>query len=322
MMPAQPSPRSIRIRVLDPSRAASLVGQGLLMVVVTCWTFQCVWLNAGAMGFLLAAMGLGLLGLVGRAEWESMRLEPGVRDLWLLQGGRRVRGIAYQDIASYQFGAKGEAHWLRIVLRSGEVALEIPGRSIIPRRDRVSRALIRGMGPHLPEDSAHSRVVRPGNAIEGLLYDHFQSPPAISMQSGVVYRYVSPPDFRAFLKRNSTARWAFCTVLTVVLLSNHVFDLLLDHAALFSLVLIVVVEKCVSFVMPIDRFIRSLNDRFEVVGSGLRVTRGRRSWTLHGAPAPSVGLGGRVMVADLPILRYGWGLGAYYFDPRFIEVDT
>jgi len=274
--------------------------------------------------WLFMALALPFLAIrgilvVSKIRWEMLRLCPMGDELWLVRHGRKVRGIPYRDIASYRFGGDGDSFWLRILMVSNEVGLEIPRSRRVLRASASKLSLIQQIGPKLSKEAVPPRLFLPDDKAEALLVKYHHMPPTVSMKPGVSYRYVSPEGLQKLivtdrLKEILVACFVAC--LLVPIFTWEWFALIPAYAFVCSL------DSLMRHFGPAGKFRKSVHDRFIFLPDGtLLVTRKKRSWRLSN-PELSIGRKGSFLLSGAPIVRYGTGLSAYYFDPRFIEEDV
>jgi hypothetical protein len=202
----------------------------------------------------------------------------------------------------------------------------IGGKDITVRSDGLFSSrkptfdIVRVAAPRLHPAAILRRDDPPADAISRRFWDHLYDPPTVAMKVGRRYRYVSggsatPPTMQSGV--------------FIFMLGLPLFNLIkavatswgADEAFVWLGLVVILLVVTFPLILRSQRVLQSLNDRFEVADDGMWVIRGDRRWKVtHPEPARSP-----MSIHNLskrPILRYGRGWNAYYFDPRLIEEDV
>lgn len=304
---------SSRARFLASVEAVAIVGftafgiYRLLTVLAEPERF--FWGAALAVGTILWFASLFM-----RLRSSSAFLRAGETSLTVGARGQLHRVIPYIEIDSLRFNSESEADWLRIVLRDGE-ELCLPFYQFTSTRNGAEFTLIRIIGPRLSSDTALERGPRPEGVMAAKAYDAFYQIPRVDLQSNVVYRYANTDELR---KEVGGTMWTFFEHM----LGGATLPLIFS-GGLHWFVLIFLLLNSVNFWDWTPHFLlrKSLDDRFELIEDGLRVTRGNRSWIVPMEPTKGF-LPSKIHYVHGFGQRLGRGRKIYYFDARFVEPDV
>lgn len=300
--------------------------------VALVWIAGFVLLEAILVGQLLAEGGTAaawgrfllpnaLLPFALRAAWRSVgRMSFHVM---VDESALNVRGpkgmhfrALYRELDELGVSSSGPV-WLRARMIGGrEVSVPANGLYLVPK---PTFDIVRIAAPRLHPAAILRRDDPPPDAIGRLFWDHLYDPPAVDMKIGRRYRYLC--NSRATL---SPIRPGVAASMFAFLLFHMVKAVITswgrDESFVWLGISVLVVLVSAPFILRSHRFLQGLNDRFEVADDGMWVIRGARRWKVtHPKPAHSP-----MSIHNLssrPILRYGRGWNAYYFDPRLIEED-
>lgn len=249
-------------------------------------------------------------------SWNLVRISVSRDGLRVARQGRTVRSILFEDIGTVQLGVKGELFWFRILLRSGEVALELPTTHHIVRRLHAIRSIIRQVRPRLSEDVTIVRATSPENNFDAVLIASAFYPERIIIRPGVTYRYRAEEELQKYLQtlRSGVGHFSYAVVFaaSLTLANDHGMAPTAYCGLIASIVLLgeVVTVKC---------FGRSCKDTFCFEPDGTLVVT-RKGWVRRfRTPSVATGWRGALRIVDAPVIRYGSWMTAYYFDPRLIE---
>jgi uncharacterized membrane protein len=317
-----PMERAVRLSQLTPVGHLLLAAWSVVGFVAEGWLlYQLLHEN-----FTLAAWGRFLLPnvLVLPFAWrgigKSLDRHRGTlileeRALRWEQTGHAPVEVPYEAISGYWIRPEG-LPWLRVRTRDGR-EVEITAWHFGAGEN--AKEVVRVLGPRVGPDTIQEREPAPTDPIEAHVWRYYGDPPPTPMREGVRYRYLTPRYIKsvandAMMRINSGG-----SCLTLFVLS-YAFGMpplpILVYAAYATLA----VTLCLwaAFLPNWIRLRLSANDRFELVPSGLRVIRGRRSWVFTD-PRPAKPIVARPFSYGRPFVRYRRGWRIYFFDPRFIE---
>lgn len=257
----------------------------------------------------------GIVKIVQTYRRSVTWITIGRNELCVQRKDKILERVALSDISSYFFPGSGTNPWVELMLRDGR-EITIGHSDLKSRRADMQLRFVRQIGPLVPKDVIHSRMIAPSDPVGKRMFEHFNAPPSVAMRPGVLYRYSDPEELKKYIELRADA---------LQIISLFIFLLLAIHYVTHWQVYIIapiltssgILRKLLWF-LPGARFQASLHDRFELVPEGLKVYRGTHSWIVTNPRAADDYLN-RVVVAGAPIIRYGKGIRTYFFDPRFIE---
>lgn len=225
------------------------------------------------------------------------------------------------------FGVQGSPAVLRLLGTFGAVNAIGTSAASIPGRAAAQVLLAYELRAYFPQET----IVVLGsdndpNPVTKYFAANDYEPPEVAMLPGVRYRYMHPEHFRFFMGRPGMVEKAWADLHSV-----FGFIALASFLAIINSWLVAVIILLADLVawaiyairyraMPVAKLRESVDDTFELVPEGLRVTRRSHTWIVRD-PQPSTGPDGELIFAFASIVRFGTGADAYYFDPRFIERD-
>lgn len=325
-LPAIAYPRNSEIEIRELSSTGLFVSFVLELALVFRIVFPHI--HAASPVVLLALRVLFMAAIYGHLRWMVRRNTTGVsvRDGFVRHVSRTGKVLVEVDlrkVESYKFGLPLNGYWLRLVTKDDRYDIGRSGPDVFSRA-HARRAISRAMHPYL----AHT-VERPNDSANELLrYAQLKdfAPLEVAMQPGVVYRYRAPKEFGAFAQRFAWRTKFFKNVHPAifpfvglgVIFSHGPWA---NHTFFYALVGVFITVAAAAMVSDrIPNFTEALHDRFELVPEGLRVSRNGKTWIVTD-PQPAIGIDGSLSILDAPIVRFGKGDQAYYFDPRFIEPE-
>lgn len=326
MLPSIDYPRKTEVEIHQIG-GARLLGS-LILELAIVFRFILPHVHAMHPGILLILRGLFLVAIYGHLRWFVRRntSKVSVQNGYIRHispAGKVLVEVDLRKVESYKFGMSLDGYWLRLATKSERYNIGHLGPDPFTRA-RARREISRAMSVYLSPN-----VERPNDAANVLLR-YAQSkdfmPPAVVMQPGVVYRYRSPKDldeiarglFFRIAKAKNFHPAAIPFAFFVMLMLSH-SSRQNEFFYIFLFILLAVTGMAVVS-DRIPRLSEALHDRFELVPEGLRIERRGKVWIVTD-PRPAVGNDGAFSILDAPIVRFGKGKDAYYFDPRFIEPD-
>lgn len=317
--------------VYPPARDIMVSTDGLILAViglstglgvVSIYAVIQVFMDATNRWFWIALLSAGLVAGITKIlqiyRRHLIRISISPSELTMIENEAVIERVPLNDIKGYFFPSAGNANRIELTLRDGR-DVTIGWSDFQSRRADLRRQFVRQIGPLLPKDVIHSQMVAPSNPVAKRLFEHFNAPPSVPMRPGVLYRYSDPVELKKHIASN---KFPLMQILLTVSLIAAVQTLTHWQIAIIAPFIFnaSLIDQLFWF-LPRSRFKASLHDRFELVPEGLKVYRGTRSWIVQN-PRPANQAFGRVVVANAPIVRYGKGYNAYFFDPRFIEPVT
>lgn len=261
-----------------------------------------------------------LLPYALRSAWKSVehfsyRMSLGQESIEMrMPKGAPIR-VRYDEIGELGISNHGPV-WFRA--KVGEREFLVPSAGLyltkLPTHD-----VVRIVAARLKPAVIFRRDDPPESPVQRLFWSHLYDPPAVAMQPGRRYRYIASED---------AGEYVMNSVVLIPLGGVTVNSARMIWATWGTPQVLIWVAVLLAFLLPLVPAFRrnhliakSLDDRFEIAPDGIWVTRGEQRWKVSdpelSPPANPIRLW-----SPRPVLRYGRGWNAYYFDPRLIEEDV
>lgn len=225
--------------------------------------------------------------------------------------------IPYQEIEQLSVPAGGEA-WFRVKARDRK-EIVAPSTGIFLRKHH-REDVIRVVGSRLRPDARLERGDPPDEEqeVNRLYWLTLYDPPPVAMEPGKRYRYLPGASALTHLTDRT-----FGILIMPVGVSVHLLVLMIKDGRWSGWEILPILLMILN-IAPIAAYFKNgwrKDDRFEGGPDGLWVIRGNRRFKVTN-PEPVYPPYSSFAPVKRPILRYGRGWNAYYFDPRFIEEDV
>jgi hypothetical protein len=283
-----------------------LINEGLTMVAWARFLLP----NVLILPFFLPAAkrSLDRLGYRVKLEEEAMEIT--------LPQAKPLR-IAYGEIEQLTVPNGGEV-WFRVKPLNRE-EIVVPSVGLFLRRHH-REDVIRVAGARLRPDARLERGDPPDEEqeVERLNWLTLYDPPPVAMEPGKRYRYL--PGASAITHLTSMP-FSIAFVMPLSIGVSRVTSMIrAGHWSAFEIgFLIFLALSLVGAFLYVKNWWRN-DDLFEAAADGLWVIRGNRRFKVTN-PQPVYPPYSSLAPVKRPILRYGRGWNAFYFDPRFIEED-
>lgn len=268
----------------------------------------------------VVCLSLAYFFLYRRFRFNVLRLVIGSDDLRVVRRDRILRLIPYLQVRHLSGTPKEYALAMTVQSAEHPETVSFSRLYYIPYMEDGLRSIARRMGTNalsaMPD--AHARR---DNEIEKILRAWHNAPPVIPMLSNVTYRYKHKSDLSTLVKSTKFITAYIIVGLILAMIIAPKLSILGD-STLLIIAMSVLFGGFLGALSPTGQFIQSLSHRFVLEDAGTLLVLHKRGWKRLRSPELALGWKGQLLVADAPVIRFGSGLRAYYFDPRFLEEDV